>query len=148
MPDRQREINSLAGIESNVAGPTLGDGDSSSDEDKPVGEDGEADGQPNKAAKKGDVDSSSDEEGASEELSDSDDEDEKVVDAKKGTSKAVAKKSANPKEAKKIQKKVLTKADKQAKNDKIKRDLKKEQQELGKMLMTNRQKKMYQEVEK
>ena len=50
--------------------------------------------------------------------------------------------------AKKIQKKVLTKADKQAKNDKLKRDLKKEQAELGKMLMTNRQKKVYQEVEK
>jgi hypothetical protein len=43
---------------------------------------------------------------------------------------------------------VLTKADKIAKNDKIKRDLKKEQQELGKMLMTNRQKKLFQEVEK
>lgn len=43
---------------------------------------------------------------------------------------------------------MLTRADKQAKNEKIKRDLKKEQQELGKMLMTNRQKKMYQEVEK
>jgi len=43
---------------------------------------------------------------------------------------------------------VLSQADKKAKNEKIKRDLKKEQQELGKMLMTNRQKKMYQEVEK
>ena len=43
---------------------------------------------------------------------------------------------------------MLTKADKIAKNDKIKRDLKKEQQELGKMLMTNRQKKLFQEVEK
>lgn len=42
----------------------------------------------------------------------------------------------------------MTKADKQAKNDKIKRDLKKEQQELGKMTMSNRQKKVYQEVEK
>ena len=46
-----------------------------------------------------------------------------------------------------IQKKILTKADKAAKNEKIKRDLKKEQEELGKMLMTNRQKKMYQKVE-
>lgn len=43
---------------------------------------------------------------------------------------------------------MLTKADRQAKNEKIKRDLKKEQEEMGKMLMTNRQKKMYQEVEK
>ena len=41
----------------------------------------------------------------------------------------------------------MTKADKAAKNEKIKRDLKKEQEELGKMLMTNRQKKMYQKVE-
>jgi len=44
---------------------------------------------------------------------------------------------------KKVQKKVLSKADKQAKNEKIKRDLKKEQQELGKMLMSNRQKKLF-----
>lgn len=43
---------------------------------------------------------------------------------------------------------MLTKADKQAKNDKIKRELLKEQQEMGKMLMSNRQKKMFQEVEK
>ena len=32
----------------------------------------------------------------------------------------------------------MSKADKIAKNEKIKRDLKKEQEELGKMLMTNR----------
>ena len=63
-------------------------------------------------------------------MSDSDDEEA----AKKGPGK----KASSAKEAKKIQKKVLTKADRQAKNDKIKRDLKKEQQELGKMLMTNR----------
>ena len=43
---------------------------------------------------------------------------------------------------------MLSKADRQAKNDKLKRDLKKEQQELGKMLMTNRQKKVFQEAEK
>ena len=52
-------------------------------------------------------------------MSDSDDEEEV---AKKGPGK----KPASAKEAKKMQKKVLTKADKQAKNDKIKRDLKKE----------------------
>ena len=46
-----------------------------------------------------------------------------------------------------MQKQIMTKADKAAKNEKIKRDLKKEQEELGKMLMTNRQKKMYQKVE-
>lgn len=100
MPDRQREINSLAGIESNTAGPTLGDGDSSSDEDKPE-EDAVAEQAAVKKGTKGDVDSSSEEEGASEELSDSDDEDDKVV-AKKGPSKAAGKKAANPKEAKKI----------------------------------------------
>lgn len=43
---------------------------------------------------------------------------------------------------------MLTRADRAAKNDKIKRDLAKEQKEMGKMLMSNRQKKMYQEVEK
>ena len=54
-----------------------------------------------------------------------------MVTAKKGPgakkAAAPAKKPVAPKTAKKIQKKVLTKADKQAKNDKIKRDLKKEQ---------------------
>lgn len=141
LPDRQREINALAGIESNIAGPTVGDSDSSNEEDKA------GDKEPVEAVKKdskakGDVDSSSDEEGSSEELSESDDE---VVDTKKGPG---AKQPVTKKAAKKVQKKVLTKADKQAKNEKIKRDLKKEQQELGKMLMTNRQKKLYQEAEK
>ena len=74
LPDRQREINSLAGIESNIAGPAaFGDDDSSEEESK--GEENEevqaAAGSKN-AANKGDIDSSSDEEGPSEELSDSD----------------------------------------------------------------------------
>ena len=129
MPERQREINALAGIETTVTGPAIGGDSESEEEDEKQEEQGEV------VQKKGDIDSSSDE-GTSEELSDS--EDEEPADAKKGPSK---KKSAQ--KAKQIQKKVLTKADRQAKNDKIKRDLKKEQQEMGKMLMTNRQKKMY-----
>ena len=36
----------------------------------------------------------------------------------------------------KIQKQLLSKKDKEAQNEKIKKDLKKEKQELGKMLMT------------
>ena len=79
---------------------------------------------------KGDLDTSSDEEGGSDLDSSSSDE-VQVSKAKKAQ----------------IQNKILTKADKAAKNEKIKRDLKKEQEELGKMLMTNRQKKMYQKVE-
>jgi hypothetical protein len=42
-----------------------------------------------------------------------------------------------------IDKQILTKAEKEKKNEKLKKDLKKEQEELGKMLMTNRQKKMF-----
>jgi len=34
LPDRQREINSLAGIESNIAGPSATMADSSSDEEE------------------------------------------------------------------------------------------------------------------
>ena len=107
LPDRQREINSLAGIESNIAGPTFGDDSSEEEEVAEAAADEEA----GKAAKtKGDVDTSSDEsEGDSEELSDSEDEDQPVVKGKKGA-KPAAKPSA--KAAKKIQKTVLTRADK------------------------------------
>ena len=131
MPDRQREINSLAGIETKTAGPSVGaDDDSSSneeDDDKDNPEEKEDQGA--KTAGKGDADSSSsDGEGDSEELSDSDQSDDELPIAKKGPG---AKKSGQakptPKTAKKIQKQVLTKADKQAKNEKLKRDLKKEQ---------------------
>ena len=38
LPDRQREINSLAGIESNVAGPTTFGEDSSDEEGKEEGD--------------------------------------------------------------------------------------------------------------
>ena len=101
MPDRQREINSLAGIESNVAGPTFGDHDSSDEEKKD--EEVEA----IKAKKdKGDVDSSSDEEGKSEELSDSEDEEVDVKKVKKGpgAKKAAPVKKPTAKANKKIQK--------------------------------------------
>lgn len=142
LPDRQREINSLAGVESNIAGPSAAMADSSSDdeeEDKAAGSD---DGKADKLAlNKGDIDSSSDEEGTSEELSDSDDEKEVASKVKKGPGKKIkaAEQAKTPaKTSKKIKKQVMTKADKQAKNEKIKRDLKKEQQELGKMLMSNR----------
>ena len=75
MPERQREINALAGVETTVTGPALGE-ESASEEEGEEGQKEEA-----AASKaKGDVDSSSDE-GTSEELSESEDEGE--VDAKK-----------------------------------------------------------------
>lgn len=150
LPDRQREINALAGIESTLTGPALGsDSEDIDDDDKEDDDVPEEKTSKTAASKtKGDVDSSSDEEGASEELSGSESEDEAPVKAKKGAKKAAPAKKPTAKTAKKIQKKVLTRADRAAKNDKIKRDLAKEQKEMGKMLMSNRQKKMYQEVEK
>ena len=113
LPDRQREINSLAGIESNVAaGPTIGgDDDSESGDDKKQEEEAPAKQQGTKR----DVDSSSDE-GTSEELSDSEDEAEEAPKtSKKGPgakSAPVDKAPAKAKNSKQIQKKVLTKADK------------------------------------
>ena len=113
LPDRQREINSLAGIESNVAaGPTIGDNDDSeSGEDEKQEEEATA-----KQGTKRDVDTSSDE-GTSEELSDSDDDeaDEAPKTSKKGPgAKSAPANKAVPKakNSKQIQKKVLTKADK------------------------------------
>ena len=76
LPDRQREINSLAGIESNVAGPTAFGEDSSDEENKEEGD--QEDKAAAKAQDKGDIDSSSDEEGPSEELSDSEEEEDEV----------------------------------------------------------------------
>ena len=113
LPDRQREINSLAGIESNVAaGPTIGgDDDSESGDDEKQEEEAPAKQQGTKR----DVDSSSDE-GTSEELSDSEDEAEEAPKtSKKGPgakSAPVDKAPAKAKNSKQIQKKVLTKADK------------------------------------
>ncbi len=101
LPDRQREINALAGIESKIVGPTAGSDDSASNSDK---EDDEADKEEEsvdegaKGKGKGDADSSSDE-GDSEELSDSESEDEKPI--KKKGSTAAAKKVA-PKATKQI----------------------------------------------
>jgi hypothetical protein len=42
---------------------------------------------------------------------------------------------------------VKTKVSRQAKNEKLKRDLEKEQRELGKMMMTKRQRQAYQKAE-
>ena len=100
LPERQREINSLAGIESTLTGPNL-DADSES-EDKPEGEGAEDVAKPNKT--KGDIDSSSDEEGASEDLSDSDAEavEEAPVKGKKGAAAKQAAKKPTAKTAKKI----------------------------------------------
>ena len=105
LPDRQREINSLAGIESNIAGPAAFGDDSSDEESKgEENEEGQAAADPKNAVNKGDIDSSSDEEGPSEELSDSEEED--VSKVKKGPGKkaqAVAAPAKAPaKAAKKI----------------------------------------------
>ena len=125
LPDRQREINTLAGIETVE---TLAENLSSDSDEEEADKAKEAE-----APKKGDLDSSSGEEDNDDLESDSSDD----VKAKSKSAKA-----------KKVEKKkIMTKADKTAQNEKIKRDLKKEQQELGKMMMTNRQKKMYQKVE-
>ena len=106
LPDRQREINSLAGIESNIAGPAAFGDDSSDEEGKgDENEEAQAAAGSKNAANKGDIDSSSDEEGPSEELSDSDEE-EDVSKVKKGPGKkaqAVAAPAKAPaKAAKKI----------------------------------------------
>ena len=129
VPDRQREINSLAGIETAVNAEEMSS-DSDENDEKEVSDKKEEVNQDSSAVAKGDLDSSSDEEGESD-IESSSVEEKKVTKAKKT----------------KMQKQIMTKADKAAKNEKIKRDLKKEQEELGKMLMTNRQKKMYQKVE-
>ena len=41
----------------------------------------------------------------------------------------------------------MSKKDKEARNEKIKKDLEKEKQQLGRMLMTQRQKKVYEKAE-
>jgi pescadillo protein len=108
VPDRQREINNLAGvatIEAKEASES--ESDFEADDASEHSDDG-----------KGDADSSSGEEEASE---------EKEV----------------KKPAKKTDKEKVTK-----KNQKLKKDLEKEQQEMGKMLMTNRQRKLYQQADK
>ena len=94
LPDRQREINSLAGIESSVAGGPQAfanqDESSSDEEESKDEEEGAAAQESSKnAANKGDIDSSSDEEGTSEELSDDsdDEENQKISKAKKGPGK-------------------------------------------------------------
>lgn len=85
LPERAREINALAGIESAVTGPALGEASSDEEEDKKEEEAAAA------GKTKGDIDSSSDEEGTSEELSDSEEE---MVDTKKAPNAGGKKKSA------------------------------------------------------
>ena len=119
MPDRQREINALAGIETQEIAPLEDDEDIASSEDEAE-----------KPVTKNDVDTSSDEE--------SEDEEEAPKPKKGKAAKAV----------KKEELRALTKAELARKNEKLKADLKKEQQELGKMVMTKRQRKLFQEAEK
>lgn len=154
MPDRQREINALAGVDEQemigglhlkttgaiAADSSDDDSEAPKEGDSPAVDDAESDQEGGAAgnAGKGDLDSSSDEEGGSGDDS-SDEEEEAAKPAKRTTRQAAEKRTA-----KAISKpEVLTKTEKQKKNDKLKRDLKKEQEELGKMLMTNRQKKMF-----
>ena len=100
LPDRQREINSLAGIESNIAGPTFGD-DSDDNEEKEEAAAGEEAGAASKG--KGDVDTSSDEgEGTSEELSDSEEEDKPLAKTKGKRAAAAVVAKPTAKTAKKI----------------------------------------------
>jgi len=107
VPDRQREINNLAGVA--TIEPEQASEESESDVEA---EDSDhSDG-------KGDADSSSGEEEESEEK----------------PAKKVSKKTDKEKVTKK--------------NQKLKKDLEKEQQEMGKMLMTNRQRKLYQQADK
>ena len=121
VPDRQREINSLAGIETAA---NVEEFSSDSEQEK----EGENKAEDREVATKGDLDSSSDEE--ADDLG-SASEDEKPTKAKMT----------------KIQKQLLSKKDKEARNDKIKKDLQKEKQELGKMLMTQRQRKIFEKEE-
>ena len=79
LPDRQREINALAGIESTLAGPALDDSDSEENNESGSEKEEESAEEKPKGKVKGDADSSSEEEGTSEELSDSDSEDEEVA---------------------------------------------------------------------
>lgn len=116
IPDRQKEINSLAGIETaDIQHSDADDSSESEAEDQQPAEDTK------KASKKvkDDLDSSSDEDGDG-----SDSESDEPVKVK------------------------LTKKEIAKQNAKLKQDLKKEKEELGKMVMTKRQRKLYQEAEK
>jgi pescadillo protein len=126
IPDRQREINTLSGVETaNILAQA--DSESEKEDAKAKESSSEHDDdeesaepvKPVKATNKGDADSSS-----------SEDEVDSEVEVE-----------AKPK------KPVTRAADRQAKNEKLKRDLQKEQQELGKMMMTKRQRQAYQKAE-
>ena len=134
IPDRQREINALAGVDEEVmtggrrlkATGAIGS-DSEADDDEAEEEEKAKDEDEDDGDAKGDLDSSSDEEDNKEDDDESEDEQPKKAKGK-----------TESRTSKVIQKKVLTRAEQAKKNEKIKRDLKKEQEELGKMLMTNR----------
>lgn len=98
IPDRQREINTLAGVETAVIAQPGSDGSDAESEAEAKSESSSAEEEVKAVTNKGDADSSSDED------SDESESEEKVV-------------------AKKAPKRV----DKQAKNDKLKKDLQKEQ---------------------
>ena len=106
IPDRQREINTLAGVATAEV-----DVDSSEDEEEeePVSKKAAAEDS-DEESQRGDADSSSDDESSEEE---------------------------QPK------KRELSAAQKAKKEAKLKADLQKEQQEMGKMMMTQRQRKLY-----
>lgn len=110
IPDRQREINTLAG----VATAVIEDGESSSEEEEAAVD--------NQKKADSDDDVKRDADDSSEDEDDSDDE-------------------------KEVKKPDLTAAQKVKKEAKLKADLKKEQEDMGKMLMTQRQRKLYQKAE-
>lgn len=116
IPDRQREINTLAGVETAVIAQPASDESAAEESDSDVEPESDSEESAEvKQTNKGDADSSSD-----------DSESEEPQPKK-------------PKAAPKV--------DKKAKNDKLKKDLQKEQQELGKMLMTKRQRQAFQKAE-
>ena len=108
IPDRQREINTLAGVATAHIEAVDSSDESEKEDNKKVDSDPEV---------KGDADSSSDGE-------DSEQSEEEVV-----------------------KKPDLSAAQKAKKEAKLKADLKKEQEDMGKMLMSQRQRKLYQKAE-
>ena len=107
IPDRQREINTLAGIETAVIDNDQDSSSSEEEEKKKVDSDDDI--------VRGDADSSDDESSSEEEQP--------------------------------IKKKDLSAQQKAKKEEKLKAELKKEQEDMGKMLMTQRQRKIYQKAE-
>ena len=122
IPDRQREINSLAGIETQGTMLGMNGEDESEDSD---GEDSVGNEKERRAAVgRGDLDSSSEEE--SEASSEEEEEPEKPIRKNTRGATAATKKDTTAKTSKLEKKKVLTRAEQQKANEKIKRDLKSE----------------------